>query len=89
MRIIFTLPLLALAACQVTTDDQNDQVSVQYNADIAENGVEAAAAKAEQIGDRIANDVQQTADKVEDKVDNVSIDVDVDTDGGRANANAN
>ena len=31
MRMMFALPLLALAACQVTEDDQNDQVTVQYN----------------------------------------------------------
>ena len=43
MRIIFALPLLALAACQVTEDGQNDQITVQYNQDVAENA--AAAAK--------------------------------------------
>ena len=43
MRMIFALPMLALAACQVTTDDKNDQMTVEYNQDVAENGVADAA----------------------------------------------
>jgi hypothetical protein len=82
MRMIVALPLLALAACQVTKDDANDSVSVEYNQDVAENGLEDAANLAGNVAATVANDVEQAADKVE----NTDIDVDVDT---NANANSN
>jgi hypothetical protein len=71
MRTIFLLPLLALAACQVTKDDTNDSVTVEYNQDVAENGVADAANTAENIAGVIANDVSEAADKVENKADEV------------------
>ncbi|RIX31587.1 hypothetical protein [Sphingomonas edaphi] len=89
MRLFIALPLLALGACQVTTDDQNDQVTVQYNQDVAENGIADAANTAEDLAGKVSNDVQATADKVENKVDNVDVDVDVKTNGDTATANAN
>ena len=82
MRIFVALPLLALAACQVTKDDANGSVTVEYNQDVAENGIEDAANMAGNVAATVANDVEQAADKVE----NTDIDVDVDT---NANANSN
>ncbi|MGH6706160.1 MAG: hypothetical protein ACREB1_05055 [Sphingomicrobium sp.] len=79
MRLIITLPLLALGACQVTTDDKNDQMTIEYNQDVAENGIADAANTAENLAGVVANDVEQTAEKVENKADNVDVDVDVDT----------
>ena len=75
MRALIALPLLAMAACQVTKDDANDSVTVEYNQDVAENGLEDAGNLAENVADVIANDVERTADKVE----NTNVDVDVDT----------
>ena len=74
MRVVIALPLLALAACQVTKDDANDSVSVEYNQDVAENGVAAATNEAGNIAEDIANDVQQSANKVGNKVDEVQAD---------------
>ena len=85
MRIFLALPLLALGACQVTTDDKNDQVTVEYNQDVAEEGIADPANTAEDLAGKVSNDVQETADKVENKADNVDVDVDVDTDGNKAN----
>jgi hypothetical protein len=85
MRLFLALPMLALAACQVTTDDKNDQMTIEYNQDVAENGIADAANTAEELAGKISNDVQQTADKVENKADNVDVDVDLDTDGNKAN----
>jgi hypothetical protein len=85
MRLIFALPLLALAACQVTTDDKNDQMTVEYNQDVAENRISDVANTAEDLAGKVSNDVQQTADKVENKADNLDVKVDVDTDGNKAN----
>jgi hypothetical protein len=89
MRIFMALPLLALAACQVTKDDANDSMTVEYNQDVAENGLEDVGNTAGAIADTVANDVQQAADKVENKADKVDVDVDVKTDGTTADANAN
>jgi len=85
MRLILTLPLLALAACQVTTDDKNDQMTIQYNEDVAENGIADVANTAEDLAGKVSNDVQETADKVQDKTENLDVKVDVDTDGNKAN----
>jgi len=85
MRLFLALPLLALAACQVTKDDKNDQMTIEYNQDVAENGVADAANTAEDLAGKVVNDVEQTADKVESKTENLDVDVDVDTDGNKAN----
>jgi len=85
MRMFLALPLLALGACQVTTDDKNDQMTIEYNQDVAEEGIADAANTAEDLAGKVSNDVQETADKVENKADNVDVDVDVDTDGNKAN----
>jgi len=83
MRTFLFLPLLAMAACQVTTDDQNDSVSLSYNEEVAED----AASDAANLAGEVASDVGNTAEKVGNKVEN--IDVDVRTDGNDAQANAN
>jgi len=85
MRVMLALPLLALGACQVTTDDKNDQMTIEYNQDVAEEGISDAANTAEDIAGKVSNDVEQTADKVESKTENIDVDVDVDTDGNKAN----
>jgi hypothetical protein len=82
MRLILALPLLALAACQVTKDDKNDSVSMTYNGDVAENGLADVTNTAENIAGDIGNDVKQTADKVENKADEVQAD---NKDGNKAN----
>ena len=75
MRTLLALPLLAMAACQVTKDDANDSVTVEYNQDVAENGLEDAGNLAENVGEAIAND----ADRAADKVENVEVEVDTNT----------
>ena len=76
--LIFALPLLSLAACNVTKDDSNDSVTVQYDQNTAENAAADVGNFAENVGSAISNDVDRTADKVR----NTDVDVDV-------NANAN
>jgi len=73
-RIALALPVLLLGACQVSTDDANDSMTVQYNQDVAENAAADVANTAENIGGMIANDVEKTADKIQ----NTDVDVDVD-----------
>ena len=81
MRLLLALPLLAMTACQVTKDDANDSVTMEFNQDVAENGLEDAGNLAANVGAAISNDVDRTADKVE----NTDVTVDVDTDGNKAN----
>ena len=77
MRIVIALPLvLALAACNVSRDDANDSMTVQYDQNTAENAAADVGNFAEDVGGKIANDVQATADKVQ----NTDVDVDVDAD---------
>ena len=75
MRImIFALPVLALGACNVTKDDANDSMTVQYDQNTAENAAADVGNFAENVGAVISNDVDRTADKVQ----NTDVDVDVD-----------
>ena len=75
MRILFAVPLLMLGACQVTKDDNSTTVS--FNQDVAENAAADAGNFAENVGGIIANDVDRTADKVQNKVGDVDVDVNV------------
>lgn len=73
MRSLLLLPLLALAACQVTEDDQNDQMTVQYNQDVAENAADDIANSAEEAGEAVLNGARNVGNAVE----NVDVDVDL------------
>ena len=76
--MIFALPLLALAGCNVSKE--GNAVTVQYDQNTAENAAADAGNFAENIGGAIANDVERTADKVQ----NTDVDVNV-----NSNAQAN
>jgi hypothetical protein len=87
MRVAIALPLLLLAACNVTKDDQNGATTLSIDHSEAENTLDAAGDTAQNIGGTIVNDVQDTAAQVDNQVD---VDVDVNRDGtASANANAN
>jgi hypothetical protein len=73
MRILMALPLLALAACQVSKDEQNDTVSATFNEDVAQN----AASDVGNFAADVANDVTNTAEDIGDKAQNVDVDVDM------------
>lgn len=73
MRILVTLPLLALAACQVSKDEQNETITASYNEDVAEN----AASDVGNFAADVANDVTNTAEDIGDKAQNVDVDVDM------------
>ena len=89
MRVaLIILPLCALTACQVSTDDANDSTTVQYNQDLAENVAADASNQASAIAGHIANDVKEAGETVKNEVGDVDVDVDVSRDAP-ANANAN
>ncbi len=65
MRILIVLPLAALAAaCNVSTDQNNSAVTVQYNQETAQNAAEDVGNAAQNIGNAIANEANETANKV-------------------------
>lgn len=83
MRILLAIPLLALGACQVENDPQNDKVTIQYNEEEAANVAEDVGNTAENIGAAIANEAKDAGDKIQ----NTDVDVNVNTSGGDASAN--
>ena len=78
MRLLLAAPLLLLGACQVSKDDNSTTVS--FNQDVAENAAADIGNTAENIGGMIANDVDETADKVKNEVGDVDVDVNVSRD---------
>ncbi len=65
MRILLVLPVAALAAaCNVSTDANNDSMTVQYNQETASNAAEDVGNTAQDIGNAIANGANEAANKV-------------------------
>lgn len=81
MRILIAIPLLAVAACNVENDPRNDQVTLQYNEQQAENVAADVGNTAEGIGEAIANEAEDAAAKIR----NTDVDVRVENtaDGNR------
>src|SRR5947209_16533990 len=75
MRIALLLPVLMLAACNVTKD--GNAVTVQYDQNKAQNTAADVGNTAQNIAADISNDVQKTGDKIENKVGNADVDVHV------------
>jgi hypothetical protein len=75
MRIALAIPLLLLGACQVSKG--NNEVSVTYNQDVAENAAADVGNTAENIAADIGNDVKNTGEKIQNKVGNTDVDVKV------------
>ena len=75
MRLLIALPMLALAACQVSKDDGNGTITAEFNQDVAENAAADVRNIAENVGDAIANEASEAKNKAE----NVDVDVKVDT----------
>ena len=90
MRILTLLPLLALAACNVSHDQANDSTTMSFNQDIAENAIDDAGNTVDNVADDIGNDVDRTGDKIQNKVGDVNVKVDTngDNDANQANATA-
>lgn len=87
MRVLIALPILLLAACDVTQDNQNGATTLSVDHSEAANTLDAAGDTAQNIGGAIVNDVQDTAAQVDNQVD---VDVDVNRNGSAsADANAN
>ena len=82
MKIAIAAPLLLLGACNVDRDEGNGTTTVSFNEEVAQNTAEDVGNAAETIGGQIANDVERTADKVQNEVGDVDVDVDVSRNSG-------
>ena len=71
--LLIFAPALLLGACQVTDDKANDQVSVTYNQDVAENVGAAALNTVDQAAGAIINDTKEAGAAVR----NIDVDVNV------------
>ena len=75
MRLLVILPMVALAACQVSKDEGNGTITAEFNEDVAANAAEDVGNFAENVGGAIANEAEDAADKAR----NVDVDVDTNT----------
>ena len=64
MRTLVLMPLLLLGACNVSTDQGNNAVTVQYDQNTAENAAADIGNTARDMGNAIGNEVDETAAKV-------------------------
>ncbi|HEX8365125.1 MAG TPA: hypothetical protein VF603_07565 [Allosphingosinicella sp.] len=86
MRILFALPLLTLAACNVENDSANDQMTLTYNQDRIEEGVSDVANATEDAASSIGNVAASTGQAIRNEVGDIDIDVNVDRNrSGNAN----
>jgi hypothetical protein len=76
MRILIALSaVLLLGACQVSKS--NNEVSVSYNQEVAENTAADVGNTVENAANDIGNDLEKTGEKIQNKVGNVDVDVKV------------
>lgn len=77
MRIIFALPLLTAAGCNVDNDAANDQVRVDYNQQRIEDAARSAARTAKEVGSGVGNVAASTGRAIRNEVGDIDVDVDV------------
>ena len=85
MRIAIALPILLLAACNVSKDDGNGTTTVSFDQNKAEETLGTVSNGAQAAGGAIINDVKEAGDTVQDKAGNVDIDIDTNTADGNKN----
>ena len=70
---IILAPALLLGACQVTEDKGNNQTSISYNQDVAENAGATALNAVNEAAGAISNDAQKAGAAVSNLDVNVSV----------------
>ncbi|HEX8513293.1 MAG TPA: hypothetical protein VF688_09315 [Allosphingosinicella sp.] len=77
MRLIFALPLLALAGCDVDNDSANDSVRLEYNEQRIRDAAAATARTAAEVGSGVGNVAASAGRAVKEEVGDIDVDVDV------------
>ena len=80
MRIIFALPLVLIAGCNVDNDEANDQMTLEYNQQRIEDAAATAAETAEEIGSSIGNIAESTGEAISNEVGDVDVDININRD---------
>ena len=68
MRAALVLPILLLAACQVSKDPNNNSMTLEYNSNAVTNGTRAVTTEAGKLAGDIADDVKDTGNKIQSKI---------------------
>jgi hypothetical protein len=77
MRILFALPFLIVAGCDVDSDAANDQLSVKYDQERIRDAAEATARGARDVARGVGNVAVSAGQAVKNEVGDVDVDVDV------------
>ena len=77
MRKFFLLPLLMLGACNVENDEQNDQVTLEFDQDVIENTASELGDAAGQAANQIGDAAENAGQAIEDEVGDIDVHVDV------------
>jgi hypothetical protein len=87
MRLIFALPLLALAACNVDNDSANGQMTLEYNQQKIEDAAAAAARGTRDVASGVGNVAVSAGRAAKNEIGDIDVDVDVtrNRSGGTAN----
>ncbi|HEX8124986.1 MAG TPA: hypothetical protein VF548_05330 [Allosphingosinicella sp.] len=77
MRLIFALPLLGLAGCNVDNDSANDSVRLEYNQQRIEDAARTTARTAREVGSGVGNVAASAGRAVKEEVGDIDVDLDV------------
>ena len=86
MRLLLLLRFCCLRLQRRSRRRQRNDHAL-FNEAVAQNTLEDVGETAENIGGAIANEAEQTAEKVENKVGDVDVDVNVTRNGGDEHSN--
>lgn len=75
MRILFALPLLMLAACNVDSDSTNDQVTLEYNQERIEDAASDAADTVRDVAKGVRNVASDTGRAISNEVGDIDVSV--------------
>jgi len=75
--MMFALPLVLVAACNVENDAGNDQVTLEYNQQRIEETAAETAATAKEVASGVGNVAASTGRAIKKEVGDIDVDVDV------------
>jgi hypothetical protein len=88
MRIALALPLLALAACNVENDPDNDSISLGYNQQRLEDAASDVGNAASDAASAVGNVAGETGRAISNEVGDIDVDITRNR-GGEGNAGGN